>query len=167
MGTLPVTRPTNRGLRIAQCSERATSKPTPICIHLSLYGYKTQRQDATSHTSKGMWNNTSRGHLPLLCSRLHLKVAKFRFVKNKALSKRLFISICRDTSIPLLPIYVTHLSTKGPLRRLSMHRYGMSKSSIGCKGNKKNDYSCIFSGFFYDRVKILSSKNNISQRHEK
>ena len=34
--------------------ERATSKPTPICIHLSLYGYKTYRLDAISHTSKGM-----------------------------------------------------------------------------------------------------------------
>ena len=34
--------------------ERATSKPTPICIHFSLYGYKTYRLDAISHTSKGM-----------------------------------------------------------------------------------------------------------------
>lgn len=30
------------------------SKPTPICIHFSLYGYKTYRLDAISHTSKGM-----------------------------------------------------------------------------------------------------------------
>ena len=32
-----------------------TSKPTPICVHFSLYGYKTHRLDAISHTSKGMW----------------------------------------------------------------------------------------------------------------
>ena len=40
---------------------------------------------------KGCDYYTSRGHLPLQCSRLHLKVAKFRFVKNKASSKRLYI----------------------------------------------------------------------------
>ena len=40
---------------------------------------------------KGCDYYTSRGHLPLQCSRQHLKVAKFRFVKNKASSKRLYI----------------------------------------------------------------------------
>ena len=52
---------------------------------------------------KGCGYNTSRGHLPLQCSRLHLKVAKFRFVKNKASSKRLYIMSWHHLSH--LPLY--------------------------------------------------------------
>ena len=51
---------------------------------------------AICHTSKGMWLYTSRGHLPLRCSWLCTKFAKFRSVKNKASSKRL--RLCRNTS---------------------------------------------------------------------
>ena len=35
--------------------ERATSKPTPICVHYPLYGYRTHYNYTMRHTSKGMW----------------------------------------------------------------------------------------------------------------
>ena len=35
--------------------ERATSKPTPICIHFSLYQYLAYCKMQYTHTSKGMW----------------------------------------------------------------------------------------------------------------
>ena len=43
-----------------------------------------------------MWLNTSRGHLPLHCSWLFMKFAKFQSVKNKAPSKRSIL--CHDTT---------------------------------------------------------------------
>lgn len=49
---------------------------------------------------KGMWLYTSHEHLPLLCSRQHLKVAKFQSVKNKASSKRFYINVVIQQSIP-------------------------------------------------------------------
>ena len=50
-----------------------------------------------------MWQNTSRGHLPLQCPRQHLKFAKFRSVKNKASSKRLYIYVMISCPFPLIP----------------------------------------------------------------
>ena len=95
--------------------ERATSKPTPICIHLSQYGYKTPCIAQCAIPVKGCEYITSRGHLPLLCSRLCTKFAKFRFVKNKASSKRLYIM-----SRYLYPTYLfSHLSTRKSLKAVS------------------------------------------------
>lgn len=53
MGTYPSLVPRIEAFALPCIVERATSKPTPICIHLSLYGYKTYRLDAISHPVKG------------------------------------------------------------------------------------------------------------------
>ena len=72
-----------------------TSKPTPICIHFSLYGYKTYRLDAISHTSKGMWINTSREHLPLLCSLTVHEVCEVSESQEQS-AKYAPFPLCRD-----------------------------------------------------------------------
>ena len=73
-----------------------TSKPTPICIHFSLYGYKTYRFDAISHTSKGMWINTSREHLPLLCSLTVHEVCEVSESQEQS-AKYAPFPLCRDS----------------------------------------------------------------------
>ena len=56
VGTYQLLVPRIEALALPDVIERATSKPTLICIHFSLYRYGTYRQDAISHTSKGMRN---------------------------------------------------------------------------------------------------------------
>ena len=53
MGTYPSLVPRIEAFALPCIVERATSKPTPICIHLSLYGYKTYRLDAITIPVKG------------------------------------------------------------------------------------------------------------------
>ena len=69
-----------------------------------------------------MWLNTSRGHLPLHCSWLFMKFAKFQSVKNKAPSKRSIL--CHDTTTLPSP----------RLNNLSFwerkHQLGVSRMSI-------------------------------------
>ena len=103
ISSLPV--PRSEAFAMPCVVERATSKSTPIWIHPPLYGYATTWRHPTNGSSwaipiKGMWLDTSRGHLPLQCSWQHMKVAKFQNVKNKALSKRLYYY---NVMIPITP----------------------------------------------------------------
>ena len=130
--------------------ERATSKPTPICIHLSQYGYKTPCIAQCAIPVKGCEYITSRGHLLLPCSRLYWKLRSFDSSRTKR-QVNAFI-LCRDTFIPLTFSPILTLGSR--LKRLQMPRHGVSECSIGCKDNEKNDYSRIFSWlFFVGRIK--------------
>ena len=141
-GILPVTRPTNRGLRIAHTVERATSKPTPICIHFSLYGYKTHRLDAISHTSKGMRNISHPEGIYRCYAQDCVRSLRSSDSSRTKRQVNAFI-LCRDTFIPLT--FSPILAQESRLKRLQMPRHGVSECSIGCKDNEKNDYSRIFS----------------------
>lgn len=94
------------------------------------------------HTSKGMRIY----HIPRASTvamlKTVLKVAKFRFVKNKR-QVNAFI-LCRDTK----PHPLSFSAQKPLKKRLSMHRYGVSESGIVCKGNEKIDYLYLFHGLF-------------------
>ena len=73
---LPV--PHTEALRLPCQSERATIDPTPICTS---YPYNEDEEHVNIHTH---------GHLLLQCSMIDiLKFLRFRYVKNKASSKRL------------------------------------------------------------------------------
>ena len=123
--------------------ERATSKPTPICIHLSLYEYKTPyiAQCAIPIKEFEIY------HIPRAST-----VAKFMTTpescevsirQEQASSKRLYI-MSRYQAPPAIL-----LSIKVSKRRHSVHRYGVSESGIACKGNEKIDYSYLFQGLFF------------------
>lgn len=42
-------------LQDGSCNADTTPKPTPICVHFPLYGYRTHYIHIMRHTSKGMW----------------------------------------------------------------------------------------------------------------
>ena len=69
-----------------------------------------------------MWLNTSRGHLPLHCSWLFMKFAKFQSVKNKAPSKRSIL--CHDT-ITLPSPRLNNLSFWEKKHQLGVSRMGI------------------------------------------
>ncbi len=70
--------------------ERATAKPTPMYIHAPFFA---QELALLVHNKKGDVYEHIPGHLPLRCSRLLLKFAKFQSVENKAPCKRLSINM--------------------------------------------------------------------------
>ena len=69
------------------------------------------------------------------------KLRSFRTSRTKR-QVNAFI-LCRDTKP-----YPQSFSAQKPLKRSSMHRYGVSESGIACKGNEKIDYPYLFHGFF-------------------
>ena len=112
------------------------------------YGYTFPYTDirliayAISHTSKGMWIYTSRGHLPLQCSWLCTKVAKFQFVKNKAPSKRLIL--CHDTVPPK-----SSSQQILPMKGKEKHQLGVSRMGICVQRYIKYLKCHSFSGNFF------------------
>ena len=69
------------------------------------------------------------------------KLRSFRTSRTKR-QVNAFI-LCRDTKP-----YPQSFSAQKPLKRSSMHRYGVSESGIACKGNEKIDYPYLFHGLF-------------------
>ena len=101
---------------------------------------------AICHTSKGMWLYTSRGHLPLRCSWLCTKFAKFRSVKNKASSKRLML--CRNTStLPSPRLSIPSYKLKGKCLDLAWAEWVSD-----CKGKKIFGKSQWFHQLFSDNI---------------
>ena len=81
--SIPSLVPHFEALALPNQPERATQKPTPVCIsHLRHTLYIIR------YTSS--WRLHTHGHLPLPCSLTDLKLARFRSAKNKASSKRLY-----------------------------------------------------------------------------
>ena len=101
-------------------SERATQKPTPICIMTLECTFDRQRR------TKDI--NIPRRHLLLLCFGWILEFAKFCRAKNKTSSKRLFY-IC---------IFPTSLTS---LRKYRRGKRGKDSNLI----NRTKIYSAIFS----------------------
>ena len=94
-----------------------------------------------------MWIYTSRGHLPLQCSWLCKKVAKFLFVKNKASSKRL---ICHDT-VPSKSSSQQILLPKDKEKP----QLGVSRMVSACKGNENIEKLYCFRLLFYHNRKTF------------
>ena len=117
------TRYSSRLSRLSHCpslSERATQKPTPICIMTLECTFDRQRR------TKDI--NIPRRHLLLLCFGWILEFAKFCRAKNKTSSKRLFY-IC---------IFPTSLTS---LRKYRRGKRGKDSNLI----NRTKIYSAIFS----------------------
>ena len=113
----------SRPTRPSHCpiqSERATQKPTPICIMTLECTFDRQRR------TKDI--NIPRRHLLLLCFGWILEFAKFCRAKNKTSSKRLFY-IC---------IFPTSLTS---LRKYRRGKRGKDSNLI----NRTKIYSAIFS----------------------
>ena len=121
VGSFSFARSANR--RPSHCpiqSERATQKPTPICIMTLECTFDRQRR------TKDI--NIPRRHLLLLCFGWILEFAKFCRAKNKTSSKRLFY-IC---------IFPTSLTS---LRKYRRGKRGKDSNLI----NRTKIYSAIFS----------------------
>ena len=88
---------TSKALHCPLLSERATQKPTPICITTLEYTFDQQRR------TKDI--NIPRRHLLLLCFGWILEFAKFCRAKNKTSSKRLFCICIFPTSLTSLRKY--------------------------------------------------------------
>ena len=88
---------TSKALHCPLLSERATQKPTPICITTLEYTFDRQRR------TKDI--NIPRRHLLLLCFGWILEFAKFCRAKNKTSSKRLFYICIFPTSLTSLRKY--------------------------------------------------------------
>ena len=142
MGTYPSLVPRIEAFALPCIVERATSKPTPICIHFSLYGYKTYRFDAISHTSKGMRNISHPEGIYRCYAQDCVRSLRSSDSSRTKRQVNAFI-LCRDTFIPLTFSPVLVLERR--LKQLQIPRHGVSECGIGCKGNEKNDYSRIFS----------------------
>lgn len=111
---------TSKALHCPLLSERATQKPTPICITTLEYTFDQQKR------TKDI--NIPRRHLLLLCFGWILEFAKFCRAKNKTSSKRLFY-IC---------IFPTSLTS---LRKYRRGKRGKDSNLI----NRTKIYSAIFS----------------------
>ena len=111
---------TSKALHCPLLSERATQKPTPICITTLEYTFDRQRR------TKDI--NIPCRHLLLLCFGWILEFAKFCRAKNKTSSKRLFY-IC---------IFPTSLTS---LRKYRRGKRGKDSNLI----NRTKIYSAIFS----------------------
>ena len=88
---------TSKALHCPLLSERATQKPTPICIMTLECTFDRQRR------TKDI--NIPRRHLLLLCFGWILEFAKFCRAKNKTSSKRLFYICIFPTSLTSLRKY--------------------------------------------------------------
>ena len=142
MGTYLLLVPRIEALALPDVIERATSKPTLICIHFSLYRYGTYRQDAISHTSKGMRNISHPEGIYRCYAQDCVRSLRSSDSSRTKRQVNAFI-LCRDTFIPLT--FSPILAQESRLKQLPMPRHGVSECGIGCKGNEKNDYSRIFS----------------------
>lgn len=116
----PLLIPLIKALALPSLVERATQKPTPICIMTLECTFDRQRR------TKDI--NIPRRHLLLLCFGWILEFAKFCRAKNKTSSKRLFY-IC---------IFPTSLTS---LRKYRRGKRGKDSNLI----NRTKIYSAIFS----------------------